>query len=349
MPSKPIFYTPPPWRSRLLRFLRWTTAGLVGLAAVGALSQHLATRADTRRFPPPGQRVDLGGRTLHLRCQGEGSPTVVLEAGATGASPMWGWIQPDLARHYRVCAYDRAGLGWSEPTEQPRDALHLAEDLHTLLERARVPGPYVLVGHSLGGLLLRVYVDRYPEQVVGMAFIDPTHPDQRERFPEDARRGFSGAMSFFRYGLPALTRLGVPRATGMMDWMAGELPPEYRAPFKAQLVSTRHADAAAREWASFDVMAAQVRATRGLGALPFLVISASESPESIRPVWGELQRELATLSTRSRHLTVAGADHGSLLLNPEHARQVAAALRELVEATRESGEDPEPALAAPVP
>ena len=166
------------------RWLRWVkrgaigaVAGLVALALLGAIYQALGTRADRRNFPPPGKLVDVGEHRLHIRCAGEGRPTVVLETGALAMSSLWGWVQAQVAVHTRVCSYDRAGLGWSEPGPEPRNAVRITGELRTLLINAGETPPYVFVGHSFGGLLVRVYADRYPEDLAGLVLVDSSHPD----------------------------------------------------------------------------------------------------------------------------------------------------------------------------
>jgi pimeloyl-ACP methyl ester carboxylesterase len=114
---------------------------------------------------------------------GSGSPTVILEAAADMMSADWGWVQPDIATRTRVCAYDRAGMGWSEAGPLPRDARHVAHELHTLLTKANIPRPYVLVGHSAGGLYVRLYAALYPTDVAGLVLVDPGHPDMNTRIP----------------------------------------------------------------------------------------------------------------------------------------------------------------------
>lgn len=127
--------------------------------------------------PPPGVLVDIGGHKLHLRCVGPAGerPTVVLEAGGGGSSSSWAAVQDLLSARERTCAYDRAGLGWSEPGPAPRTMRQEVFELHALLEAAKVPGPFVLVGQSIGGLLARLYTERYGSDVVGMVLVDPTH------------------------------------------------------------------------------------------------------------------------------------------------------------------------------
>src|SRR5215510_5721332 len=130
---------------------------VVGLSILGVVYQNLSTQADEEKYPAPGQLIDIGGYRLHLYCMGEstnGSPTVILEQGLGGTSPAWALIQPEVAKQTRVCAYDRAGLGWSDPAPKgtSHDGKQVASELHTLLQRGNISGPYVMVGHSFGGL-----------------------------------------------------------------------------------------------------------------------------------------------------------------------------------------------------
>ena len=133
---------------------------------------------------PPGQIVDIGTTKLHLNCTGAGSPAVVLESGFPGSSLDWSLVQPVTARFTRVCSYDRAGFGWSEAGKAPRSSQQIAEDLATLLSRANVTAPYVLVGHSLGGLYVRAFASKFPERVAGMVLVDSTHEDQWDFEPK---------------------------------------------------------------------------------------------------------------------------------------------------------------------
>src|SRR5918997_1815757 len=162
-----------------LVWLGGMVAVLLGLMLLGARYESAAEARDTRAYPPPGQMVDVGGYRLHINCIGTGSPTVVIDAGHGGWSASWSsWVQPEAARTTRVCTYDRAGMGWSEPGPLPRTAKHFAQELHTLLHTAGVPGPYVLAGHSLGGLPVRVFAHAYAAEVAGVVLIDSMHPRQ---------------------------------------------------------------------------------------------------------------------------------------------------------------------------
>ena len=329
------------------RWRRWAKRGAIGavaapvaLALVGMTYQALATRADRRNFPPPGKLVDVGGHRLHIQCAGVGRPTVVLETGALAMSALWGGIQPQIATYTRVCSYDRAGLGWSEPGPEPRDALHIASELRALLRNAGETPPYVLVGNSLGGLFVRVYTDQYPEDVVGLLLVDPSHPDQVARL-----RRVRGKPSFLQanllplLSLPVLARLGVLRFGARFTDRFDGLGPRRAAEFKAFFANASHQSAGRAETEVWKETAAQARATRLLGKLPLVVVSAQETdpPSPERRVRLELHEELASLSSRGSHRILAGTTHGSLITNPAHAAEVAEAIRELVEVTRTRG------------
>ncbi len=167
--------------------LSWSGRGmaiLLGLALVGYISEPLAEAADAKAYPPPGQLVDIGGYRLHINCTGSGSPTVVIDAGLGDWSTMWGFVQPEVAKTTRVCTYDRAGVGWSDAGPLPRDAAQFAKELHSLLQNANIPGPYVVVGHSLGGLSVRVFVHEYASDVAGVVLIESMNPRQLPQSPK---------------------------------------------------------------------------------------------------------------------------------------------------------------------
>src|SRR5512134_1496970 len=163
-------------KERRRRFLKWLgilVILLVVLILVGAVYESSAEASDARAYPPPGRLVDVGGYRLHINCTGMGSPTVVIEAGWGDSSAAWGWVQPEVARTTRICTYDRAGMGWSEVSPRPRTAREFAKELHTLLANANETGPYVLVGHSMGGFTMLVYAHDYPAEVSGLVLVDP--------------------------------------------------------------------------------------------------------------------------------------------------------------------------------
>jgi pimeloyl-ACP methyl ester carboxylesterase len=313
--------------SWIRRGLLWTIAGLLALAVLGTIYQAIATEIDQRSYFPPGEMVDVGGHSLHIDCLGEGSPTVILEAANLGMSAHWIWVQQQLAQTTRVCVYDRSGLGWSERGPNPRDAKQISTELHTLLTNAHTEGPYVLVGHSYGGLYTQMYAARYPDEVAGMALVDSSHPEQFTRSPEGRamykRTRRIGAV------IPWLTRLGVIRLTNLYP-AHRDLPPQQREQIEAFNSSTQHVVTTVKEFRATPETNAQVRGTGSLGNKPLAVISAGEQA----PDWLEMQGELAALSPNSTHRVVAGGTHDSLLYDKDHAQLTSAAIEQVVQAVR---------------
>ena len=307
--------------------LLWLVVALLVLAVVGAIYQAIATELDERAYPPPGQLVDVGGHTLHINCIGQGSPTVIMEAANLGMSAHWVRVQQQVAQTTRVCAYDRAGLGWSERGPQPRDARKISSELHTLLKDAGIEGPYVLVGHSYGGLYVRMYADRYPEEVAGVVLVDATHPEAFTRSPEE--RALYEQTNRWGAVLPFLTRLGVIRLTNYYP-AHPDLPPKQRAQIEAFNSSTRQVATTAQEFRATPETSAQVRSAGSLGDTPLAVITAGEQS----PSWLEMQDELAALSSDSIHRVVKGATHESLLYDKGDAQVTSAAIEQVVEAVR---------------
>jgi pimeloyl-ACP methyl ester carboxylesterase len=162
----------------LIHILVWLAAIAAVCVLLGAIYEILGTRRDQRVYPPPGKLVDLDTHRLHIVEAGSGGATIVLEAGLMSTVLSWSAIQNDLARSYRVVSYDRAGLGWSELGPMPRTADRIVDELHTLLRKAAIPPPYVLVGHSFGGLTMPLFAARYPQEIVGMVLVDPVVPSE---------------------------------------------------------------------------------------------------------------------------------------------------------------------------
>src|SRR5271156_5629571 len=199
------------WRGKLLiHALIWICGFLLLGALAGALYQKIGLRRDSKLHPPPGKLLDIGTHRLHLREKGYGSPTIVLEAGLMSTVLSWSEIQGALAQSYRVVSYDRAGLGWSDLGPMPRTAERMVEELHTLLERAQIPPPYVLVGHSFGGLTMPLFAARFPQQTAGVVLVDPVVPiEWHPPSDQDRKRAEIGSTVCRRAAL--LCRIGVIR------------------------------------------------------------------------------------------------------------------------------------------
>jgi len=315
-------------------------AGVLAAAGIGAGAQALAARRDRRRFPPPGELVDVGGHRLHLTVRGEptAAPTVVLEAGMASMSSNWGWVRAALAHDGRVVAYDRAGLGWSDDGTPARDAATSADELHTALGAAGVGPPYVLAGHSYGGLVSRMFADRYPAEVAGMVLVDASHPDQWAHIPA-SRDGRTVALG--NRVTAALAGLGLLRLFRAERSFIDGLPAREYAEMRAYLAGPRGWRAGADGLLAWGRQSrAQVGAARPLGALPLVVLSVTEQDRYADVLTG-LQAELASLSTNSRQVTVGGATHYTLVSRREHADVVSGAIRAVLAAARSGGAVPD--------
>ena len=305
----------PIWRRAfsLLKFL--ATAALLAIMVavmVGFFVQRISAKRDAVKFPPMGQVIDTGEARLHAQIMGGGGLTVVFDSGLGGTSLDWSLVAPEVAKHARVVVYDRAGMGWSGPARAPRDAARVAEELHGLLEALGVTGPRILVGHSLAGYHIRMYQARYPEEVAGMVFVDCSHEDQWERLPKDNEfllraypwilRGF-GLLAEVGGTRPVLPFLGDDTSAGMEAHQA-----ETKSNF---FTRPEQFNASAGEFDAIPESCRQLKASRKpLGDLPIMVLTGMQDKKGdMGKVWLELQNDLASMSTRSRHEVLEDAGH----------------------------------------
>ncbi len=291
------------------------------------------------QYPPTGQLLDVGGYRLHLACQGSGGPTVILEAGAGSFSLHWARVQPELAKTGRVCAYDRAGYGWSDRSPRPRTASVMAEELATLLRNADIRGPYVLAGHSLGGPIIRQFAHAHQRDVVGMVLVDSAHETQIARFPEPIRNA-QGRMT------TPLRLMKLAAGAGILalkpSILALPLPGDTAVTAQALVASS------SKHLATFldETTAAGEERTppvTTLGDIPLVVIrhgrvdlapSGAVTPAVIaqyEATWVQLQRELATLSPRGKLVVAERSGHDIHLEQPE---LVIGAIQDVLAASR---------------
>jgi pimeloyl-ACP methyl ester carboxylesterase len=291
------------------------------LASIGATYANIELALDSVHKAAPGKLYNVDGHRLHLDCQGHGSPTVVLSNGLGGTSAGWARITGTVAATTRVCAYDRAGQGWSDEAASPRDGIQSAKELHTLLAAAGEHGPYVLVGHSTGGTFAMTYAARYPEQVAGLVLLDSSSPEQFTRMPAFA--GQYALMMRPLYGLlPTLSRLGL----GQLVPGASQLPAADAATVNA-LTSAPKAYRNQRDEVSvLRRVFAQAQALTTLDARPLAVLTASVTSIGTEG-WDGAQDQLAALSTNSVRRTVHSTHEGLL----EDVRPAAASVRGIKE------------------
>ena len=338
-----------------VRWLKWIVlAGVVLvvlLVLAGTVYEWSATRADARRFPQQGRSVDVGGFRLNIDCTGTappGTPTVILESGAGVPALGWKFVQPDVAKFTRVCSYDRAGYGWSDPppATAPRTSLQIAKELHALLQNASVPPPYVLVGHSLGGYNIRVYNAQYPGEVAGAVFVDSSHEDQVQNMPPSMKKLMEAQTKSSGW---KMTLLSLALHTGMVRLMlrneAKQLqwPPDFVEEMEYLQCREAFIETSAAELNSFEESANQTRNSGNFGDKPLVVLTAGKivdvpglpkkDMEEFQQAWiHKLQPQLARLSTRGRQAIVPNSDH---MIPMEQPQAVVEATREVVQmATR---------------
>lgn len=312
--------------------LLWTFGFVLALALAGVGFEIYATTRDRGRYPPPGRLVDAGGFRLHLLDGGrrDAAPTVILECGSSMPSPHLERVRSRIGDFARVVAYDRPGLGWSDPLPagQTHDARTLAEGLHAALGGAGIPGPYILVAFAQGALHAIVFADRYPDEVAGVVLVEPQHPDSYFRLPNGGR--LQRTQRIVAGVAPTLARLGALHLfAGALIKEADTLPPRAFAELEAFMTQVTHVRSAANEVETLlQFTFPQVRRSRDFGNRPLMVLSAS-----LNSIGGDrIHEEMSMLSSNSRHIVVEGASHGTIVTEPKHARVVADATRLVLDA-----------------
>jgi pimeloyl-ACP methyl ester carboxylesterase len=297
------------------------------LCALGGGYETYREHVDQDKYSMPGRLIDVGGHKLHLNCTGTGSPTVVLEPGLGEPSAAMAWIAPAVAQETRVCVYDRAGRGWSEAASEPRDGVETTTDLHTLLHRAGEQGPFVLAGHSAGGIYVLNFAHRYPDEIAGVVLLDSMHPEQYTRIS-----GWSTFYQTFRRisaVLPPLCRFGAGRIL-YRDGYAG-LPAQARDEQRAFWATPRHSRSLRDEFSELRTAMTQANALTSLGDRPLMVITARKDAEG---GWAAAQNDLARLSTNSAHRVLDNATHSMLTEDKATAAKSSRAIRDVVDAAR---------------
>ena len=300
-------------RSPGRRWLLYPVFALLALASAGGGYQTVRAAAEPSASTMPGQLIDVGGHRLHLNCTGSGSPTVVLEPGAGGVSSDLELVTQAVARDTRVCVYDRAGRGWSESAHTPQDSAQIATDLHTLLHRGQVPGPYVLAGHSFGGLHTLSFTARYPDEVVGMVLVDSTAPSSAAKPiatpPSDGGSyDLTGRVSAL---VSTSVRLGVGRLVGV--------------------TTASHLRSSIEEFLRTSSFTEGAASLRNFADKPLVVLTAGSGSSAD---WFADQDALATLSTDSVHRVIDGIDHAGMIEEGKGATATTRAILDTVSSLR---------------
>ncbi len=309
----------------MLKWLKRIVVTILALLTLVLLSglafEQFSRWSSYRDHPPPGQLVAIDGRDMHLHCTGTGSPTVVLEAGwLSHSSLQWVLVQPEISKTTRVCSYDRAGMLWSESIEEEPSAIQIVDRLHKLLETASESPPVIMVGHSMGGLIIMAYAHRYPDEVQGMVFVDSSHPEQDERlaslYGEETEE-----ESYLVDRL--LTEIGVTRLTLRNE--VNSYPNEAEA---AQELLPQSIASGIRESDAWSQINTEAGMAKSFGDIPLIVLTAHQDDFGLTPeevaeydpdevkLWREADRlssimqvEIAELSTNGVQRTVDGSGH----------------------------------------
>ena len=314
--------------SRGGRWLLYPILAVLMVASIGGGYETLRESLDASAYPAPGQLIDVGGHRLHLNCRGSGSPTVVLEPGGGASSSDFAWIAPVVARDTTVCVYDRAGRGWSDATDSAQDGTHIAADLHTLLDRADVPGPYVLAGHSFGGLYVRSFAAQFPDEVAGMVLLDST----ASRPGPVADTDSSSVIRRMSALVSGVAHVGVGRLIAQLT--SGTLPPRAEEEANANASTARHLASFLNEYLSeANTSMQEASSLTTLGGKPLIVVTADEGITDAQ--WQSKQDQMATLSTNSVHRH-ANATHQSLLGDEGESAAASQAILDVVTAVRTS-------------
>jgi len=300
---------------------------LVLCVAAGAAYNSISIHYLWSRYPVPGKFYSVNGSSMHIYCVGTGSPSVVLESGRGDDWLYWQKVQPELAKTTRVCSYDRAGLGWSDPQSGSRDAISIATQLHALLQQAGETGPLVMVGASAGGLYVREFAAAYPTEIAGLVFVDASSPEQIQELPR-GRDSEAGREKRHREAVVEWVKetSGWSRLSGQCGGEIEKGLESYAPLARAAACRPSITFGELREWDQFWHSAEEAAGAPCCGDLPLLVISQDPdrpkpgwTAESIaaNPIWNSLQERLKNLSPRSRRIIARTSGHHIMIDRPD--------------------------------
>ncbi|MFZ0014878.1 MAG: alpha/beta hydrolase [Acidimicrobiia bacterium] len=311
------------------RWLLYPVFAVLLLASIGGVYETLGEAMEPNVYPIAGELIDVGGHSMHLRCTGLGSPTVVLEPGASEMSSALGWIEPAVARDTRVCVYDRAGRGSSEPSDVPQDATQIATDLHRLLGLGNVPGPYVLAGHSFGGFYVLTFAALYPDDVAGMVLLDSAAPVPAPAESSPSGEKGSGLLEHISALVSSSARLGVGRVLSRLDY--DSLPPQSRDEARVSAATAKHMQSTVDEYLQANASSNEAAELTDFADKPLFVLTAGIGSTAS---WMTNQDHLATLSSNSAHRVIDGAVHIALLHDQQYAADSTQAILDVVSSVR---------------
>jgi len=314
--------------------------GLICLITVlllsGAAYQFISSKIDENAYPPPGKLVDIGGYRLHINCTGEGGPAVILDSGLGGNSLEWTLVQPKLEKFTRVCSYDRAGQGWSDESPLARTSQNIVHELHTLLHKAEIPEPYILVGHSFGGINMRLYASHYPNEVAGVVLVDSAHEDQLKKIPMTLP---NKTVELF-LGYIGYNRIRLLQYLPLIKETLKPFPNDVQEMYLTKISTTKFNRTALEELFYLEESLKQLKTAGGfLDDKPLIVITAGkypnseetgESQESLNKedeILKALQKDLVTKSTKGKQIMAEQSGH---MITREQPEIIVEAIREVI-------------------
>lgn len=305
--------------------------GIFALSLIAAffLYQITATVIDDYKYPPIGKLIDIGGHKLHLNTSGKGNVTIICDAGLGGTSLGWSFVQKEVSKFARICSYDRAGYAWSDSPISKRTSLNIANELHLLLEQAKIPGPYILVGHSFGGANMMVFANLYPEEILGVVLVDSVHEDMLKKLPSPPQKLFGRFInhSVVQWLLAASGYKRLRNPTIDIKQMFLPLPEQIRNAYFAQMNKTRYTQIVSEEMDSLEESLLQL-AKCHIQDKPVIVISAGITTNSEEGnIWNELQKNLLSKSNKSKQMVADKSDH---MINHHQPQIIVDAIKELV-------------------
>jgi pimeloyl-ACP methyl ester carboxylesterase len=325
------------------RFLKWIKRIGLGLVALvilllitGFIFERIS-RNDAEKIKPDGNFVEVDNHRLHYYKKGNGGPTVVFETAFDPAGHLqWFHIQQELPKTYTTVSYDRAGILWSERGQNPKSGKEMAKDLHLMLEKSNVPKPYILVGHSFGGTLVRFFVDQYPEEVAGVILVDSQYPDDKRYLsPELYKMVNQGLPSGFlkfanNFGLARLMFKGMFPNVRQYEYQNSIMP----------ALLYKSADAVLEEQDHMASIKKEASKIRSFGNIPLLVLTAADKKRydsSIKneklkiemiDAWNKMQQDLLSLSTDSKQISVPNSGH---YINQDQPEVVEKAINDIMD------------------
>lgn len=345
--------------------LGWYVWSAIAAGAMGYLWQRHRTQQDRQALPPLGKLYEVNGSTWHLNCMGEGEPTILVDCGLASFSVDWQLIQPEVAKHTRICTYDRAGTGWSDPVPGPRTSLLMMSQLRALLDAANIRGPFIVAGQSLGGLNLRLFTHLYPAEVLGAVLIEGAHEDIYARLGPNFR-SLLDSTALLRYPATAAAHLGVARLVintvlavpamhrfvnqHFSDNMLGHFSAEQLERLVVPRCWSNYLPTVIREFAGFAASTSQVKVARAIqpqvfGDKKLVVVKANVdkaarrfrrvsyfSVEAFKRTWTDMQHDLLNLSSNSELRVADQSGHSIMLEQPDI---IATAILDVLAAVRQ--------------